>query len=59
MTHYKRAKADDMTVLRERKAELDELHQRLKECKNPFRARCIQQEIQRLSKEYAKISRCF
>lgn len=44
-------------VLKERKTELDGLHKRLKECKNSFRAMCIKQEIDRLSKEYAKISK--
>ena len=56
---FKKANADDITVLKKRKAELDGLNQRLKECKNSFRARCIQQEIERLSKEYARLIRCF
>ena len=61
MTRYEKdlretKKGNGIEVLRERKAELDGLHQRLKECKNSFRAMCIRREIDKLSKEYAKIS---
>ena len=56
----KRAKeGDEISVLKERKSELDNLHKELKECKNSFRALCISQEISRLSAEYKKISALF
>lgn len=57
---FKRAKeGDEISVLKERRSELDGLHKELKECKNSFRASCISQEINRLSEEYKKISALF
>ena len=50
---------EDIIVLKERKAELDNLNKTLKSCKNSFRAQCIMSDITRLTKEYDMISEQF
>ena len=42
-------------VMEGRKAELRRLEKDLRECRNGFRAQCLQQEIERRQKEYREL----
>lgn len=57
---YQDAKeGNGIEVLKKRKKELQELNEKLRSCRNGFRAKCIVQEIERKQKEYQKIDDLF
>ena len=57
---YQDAKeGNGIEVLEKRKKELKELSEKLRSCRNGFRAQCIFQEIERKQKEYRKIDDLF
>lgn len=57
---YQDAKeGNGIEVLKKRKKELQELNEKLRSCRNGFRAKYIVQEIERKQKEYRKIDDLF
>lgn len=57
---YQDAKeGNGVEVLKKRKKELQELNEKLRSCRNGFRAEYLMQEIERKQKEYRKIDDLF